>query len=142
MNDVLDDFGDPVASECDEDEKTNYFGFAASSVCRACSIIWVISHVYGDHGDREPSTESSGDESSNRRNHEDVPVILGNIDDGLKHQNREGDTGDPRNETDDVEHRQNEVDDCSAVIVAREVDNSRTDSEDDLKNTRDPDSSV
>lgn len=94
MNDVLDDFGDPVSSKSDEDEETDHFGFAAPAL-RAGFVSWIVSDVNGYHGDREPSTESRGDKPSNRRYNEDMSVVLGDINDGLKHQDGEGDTWDP-----------------------------------------------
>lgn len=77
MDDILDDFRDPVTSEGDEDEKTNDLCLAASSTaCRAGCAARVVLRIDCNHGNGEPSRESGCDDSSEKGDDEHMPVVL------------------------------------------------------------------
>jgi hypothetical protein len=141
---VLDDFRNPICREGHENNQSNDLGLTttASTIDTAAKTSWVVFRVYGYQCHREPSSECRGDESTNERHNEDVSVVLRDVDDGLEHQDGEGNSRNPAYETNDVEDRKDEVDDCCAPPVSGEIDNRGSNAENDLQDARDPDSSV
>jgi hypothetical protein len=71
-----------------------------------------------------------------------MPVVLGDIDHGLEHQNREGYSWDPGDEADNVEDREDEEDDSCTIPVSHEVYDRCANAKDNLKDTSDPDGST
>jgi hypothetical protein len=71
-----------------------------------------------------------------------MSIILGDINYGLEHQDRERYSWDPADETDYVENREDEEDNGCAVVMSGEVYNRCANAKDDLKDTSDPDSSA
>jgi len=71
-----------------------------------------------------------------------MPVVLGDIDHGLEHQNREGYSWDPGDEADNVEDREDEEDDSCTIPVSRKVYDRCANAKDNLKDTSDPDGST
>lgn len=65
VDDILDDFGDPVSCECNEHQQTDDLGLATSSIGTTTCVARVVAHIDRDHGDREPGAECGSDESSN-----------------------------------------------------------------------------
>ncbi len=68
-----------------------------------------------------------------------MPVVLGDIDHGLEHQNREGDSWDPGDEADNVEDRKDHEDNSCAVPMSHKIYDCCANAKHDLKDTSDPD---
>jgi hypothetical protein len=71
-----------------------------------------------------------------------VAVVLGDVDDGLQHEDREGNSRDPGHEADYIEDREDQIDDGGTVVVSCEINNCGSDTEDDLQDASNPDGSV
>ena len=141
MDDILDDLGDPVCSKGNEDDKSNNFAFTASSSIDTASFASrLIFSVNSHECDGEPSPKSSCCKSSDQRDNEDMVVFLGHIDNCLEYKDRERNSGDPANKANDVEYPKDQIDDRSAVVTSNKVNNSGSDTEDNLKDCRDPNS--
>ncbi|KFY62481.1 hypothetical protein V496_04569 [Pseudogymnoascus sp. VKM F-4515 (FW-2607)] len=139
VDDVLEDLGDPVTRKGDEDDEPDDLGPRAVAVDAARLVAGSVLGVHGDEGDGEPGAECGGDDAADEGDDEDVTVVLGDVDDGLEHQHREGDAWDPRDEADDVEDGEDQEDDAGGVFFGPEVEARRRDAEDDLQDTGDPD---
>lgn len=139
MDNVLEDLGDPVPGEGDEDDEPDDLGHRAATVDAAGGVAGIVPGVHGDEGDGEPGAEGGGDDAAYEGDDEDVAVVLGDVDDGLQHQHREGDAWDPRDEADDVEYGEDQKDDSGGIFLGPEVEAGGRDTEDDLQDTGDPD---
>jgi hypothetical protein len=115
---------DPVHRERYKHQQSNDLRTAASH-SRATTrrvgstLVRLVFDVYRDQSNRIPCPERSSKYSSNERDEVDMSELLRYIDTGLQYEDREWDTGDPGNEADDGEDREEEKNDSTGPVFAR-----------------------
>lgn len=85
---VLEPLGNPVHGKSDENKETNDFALATVlSSSTAIRIIWrwLPFNIDGHHGNREPSSKGSTENTTNQADEVDVSILLAYIDTCLEH---------------------------------------------------------
>lgn len=95
--------------------------------------------VNSNHGNREPGTKGSREDATDEAHNVDVAVLLADVDAGLEHQCRKGNTGDPGVKGKGHECAKDEEHDASGVVFLIEIEDGGTDGKDDVEDAGHPD---
>jgi len=137
---VLEPLGEPVHGKRDEDDETNYLAFTAAAIgARGVIVRRLVLDVDCDKSDREPSRHCRGDDSSNQTGKVDMAILLANVDGSSKHQRREGNSRNPRPETESHEKSKDEEYNSSRPVPAPKIKDSSSKRPADVENASDPD---
>lgn len=139
---VLQPFGNPVHCKGDEDHQTDNLGLAAAAPISATVGVvgrWLPLGVNSDHGDSEPSTEGSSEETTNQADEVDVAILLADSNAGLEHQGGEWNSRDPGVEGEGEESTKDEENNTGRVVLLVQVEDGGTNGENDVENSSHPD---
>lgn len=139
MDNVLEDFGDPVPGEGDEDDQSNNPGFGTSTCFLARCVAGLVLGVDGHECHCPPCTKGSCYCTTDNGSEEDMSVVLGNINNSLQHHNRKRNPRNPAYEADNVEDGEHQEHNSGSVLLSPEVKDRGPDTEDDLEDSSDPD---
>lgn len=136
---VLEPFRDPVHGKGDKDNQTNHLALTTAATGSVARRRRLPPSIDGHQCHRVPRTKRRGNQPSDKAHQVDVAILLAHGNTRLQHQRREGNPRDPcvkgkhQEEGKDGEHN------GGTPVASPEVEGSRTDGEDDVQNTRDPD---
>ncbi len=139
---VLEPLRDPVHGECNEDDQSDDFAFAAAASIRtAVGVVRrrVPFHINSNHCDGKPGTKSRGEDATNKADEVDVAVLLADVDARLEHQRRKGNSRDPGVKGKGHEGTKDKEHDSGGIILLVEIEYGGANSEDDVEDTGYPD---
>lgn len=137
---VLQPLRNPVHCKGDEDHQTDNLALAAPT----SGAVGVVGRrfplgVNSDHGDSEPSTEGSSEETTNQADEVDVAILLANSNAGLEHQGGERNSRNPCVECEGEESTKDEENNAGRVVLLVQIEDGGTNGENDVENSGHPD---